>query len=326
MTLSRAMSEYLRHRSVYQRSSPGSIEQYERTYRMFLGFVQSRGLSDDARSFTADAVREWGLSESERGVGPRTLVSRFGALSALAEYMVRLKDGRGRPLLAANPMREVEWPRYQKPESKFLHPDELRAFLAVPVAPAEAIARDLFLDTMCRVSELANASVGDIEGPDRVGGYELRLRVKGGAEKRVPLSPAVADALQAHLLSRAAVQRTAPLLVNSRGQRWTRTGLSQLMVRIGYKAGIKRLSTSAHKLRHTGATIALGAGADLKAVSALLNHSKIETTAQYLHLIPGSLQEARARQAAGLRAYVSDTPVVVGPVAGSIGQNGERDA
>lgn len=303
MTLSKAMSEYLRHRAVYQRSSPGSIEQYDRTYRMFLAHLRNRGLPDVPGSFTSDAVREWGLVEGERGVGGRTLASRFGHLSSLADYMVKLKDGRGRPLLAGNPVRELERPRFDRPESKFLHPDELRAFLSVPAQSFENIARDLLLDTMLRVSEAANANVGDVEGPDGDGRYMVVVRVKGGHEKRVPLSPAMATELQGYLLARGAIDRAAPLLVNSRGARWTRTGLSQLMVRLGRRAGLKRFPVSAHKLRHTGATIALNEGANLKAVSALLNHSKIETTAQYLHLMPGALHEARDKQRAGLERY-----------------------
>lgn len=303
MTLSKAMSEYLRHRAVYSRSSPGSIEQYDRTYRMFLAHLRHSGAPDVPRSFTSDAVREWGLVEGERGVGGRTLASRFGHLSSLAGYLVRLRDGRGRPLLVENPVQGLEKPRFDRPESKFLHPDELRAFLAVPARPFENVARDLLLDTMLRVSEAVNANVGDVEGPDGDSRYLLAVRVKGGKEKRVPLSPPMASELQGYLLARGAVERSLPLLVNSRGQRWTRTGLSQLMVRLGKRAGIARFPVSAHKLRHTGATIALDEGANLKAVSALLNHSKIETTAQYLHLMPGALHDARAKQRAGLERH-----------------------
>ncbi len=303
MTLSKAMSEYLRHRAVYQRSSPGSIEQYDRTYRMFLAHLRSKGLPDAPGSFTSDTVREWGLTEGERGVGPRTLATRFGQLASLADHMMKLKDGRGRPLLVAHPVRELERPRFQKPESKFLHPDELKAFLGVPAETHLNLARDLLLDTMLRVSEAVNANVGDIEGPDGNDRYLIVVRVKGGQEKRVPLSPVIADSLRDSLLARGAVERTAPLLVNARGQRWTRQGLSQAMTRLGHKAGIKRFAVSAHKLRHTAATVALHAGVDLLSVSKLLNHSKIETTAQYLHLIPGSLHEARDKQRAGMEDY-----------------------
>lgn len=307
MTLSKAMSEYLRHRAVYERSSPESIEQYDRTYRMFLAHLRAKGLPDVPRSFTSDAVREWGLLEGERGVGPRTIAGRFGQLASLAGYIVRLKDGRQRPLLVENPLQGLERPRYRKPESKFLHPEEAKAFFAEPAGPPLNLARDVLADTMLRVSEAVNASVGDVEGPDVEGNYEVRVHVKGGAEKRVPLSPAVASALRDSLLARGAIEerhRTLPLLANSRGQRWSRQGLSQALVRLGRKAGVKRFNVSAHKLRHTSATVALSSGADLKEVSSLLGHSKIETTAQYLHLIPGTLHEARAKQRAGLERYI----------------------
>ncbi len=303
MTLSKAMSEYLRHRAVYQRSSVGSIEQYDRTYRMFLAHLRSRELPDEPRSFTSDAVREWGLLEGERGVGGRTLASRFGHLSSLADYLVKLKDGRGRPLLIGNPVRELERPKFDRPESKFLHPDELKAFMTTPAQPFENVARDLLLDSMLRVSEVANANVGDVEGPDGDGRYMMVVRVKGGKEKRVPLSPAMADELQSYLLARGAVDRAAPLLVNSRGQRWTRTGLSQLMVRLGKRAGVQRFQVSAHKLRHTAATVALHAGANPLAVSKLLNHTSMKITEQYLHLMPSALHEARDKQRAGLEEY-----------------------
>jgi site-specific recombinase XerD len=46
--------------------------------------------------------------------------------------------------------------------------------------------------------------------------------------------------------------------------------------------------------------LALASGVDLLSVSKLLGHAKIETTAQYLHSMPGALTAARAQQRAGL--------------------------
>jgi len=292
MSLGHVMTEYLKHRALHQGSSAGSVDQYERTYRSFLGAVEV----DSPLAFTPQAVNAWAMDELGRGVGGRTVSSRLAHLVALGDYLC--KHG----VLPSNPAREVERPRFHKPETKFLHPDELRSFLAVPAQGYESIARDVLLDTMCRVSEVANASLGDLEQVgDRV---QLRVVVKGGKQKRVPLSPEVAGQLMAYLDSRGPLGASAPLIANSRGGRWTRSGLSQMMVRLGARAGVTRFSVSAHKLRHTSATVALSAGVSLKAVSALLNHSKIETTAQYLHLIPGALDQARDQQRAGLKAYL----------------------
>ena len=111
---------------------------------------------------------------------------------------------------------------------------------------------------MLRVSELANARVGDLE----VTGSEtfLRVVVKGGEEKRVPISPDVAEQLQVYVGTRGDLPRTAPLLANSRGRRWTRSGLSQRVAETARQAGITRLRVSAHKLRHTAASLALASG------------------------------------------------------------------
>lgn len=308
MTLSKGMTEYLRYHALHKGGSPSSVEQYERTYRSFLAYLKGQNLPDVPQHFNGQTVLGWSLAEGERGVGPRTLSSRLGHLSSLAAFLRRLKDGRGRPLIEGDPTREFERPKYKRPESKFLHPEELKAFLSVPRAAGESIARDLFLDTMLRVSELANANVGDIEGPNAEGRYSLRTRVKGGAEKRVPLSPAVAEGLLEYLMGRGIAgpqsKPQAPLLVNTRGERWTRSGLTQLVGRIAKQAGITRFSVSAHKLRHTAATIALHSGVNPLAVSKLLNHTNMKTTEQYLHLIPSALHDARDKQAAGLAEYI----------------------
>ena len=155
---------------------------------------------------------------------------------------------------------------------------------------------------MLRVSEVANANVGDLEQVgDRA---QLRVRVKGGKEKRVPISPEVAGQLRGYLDYRGTLPPSAPLIVNSRGQRWTRTGLSQLMARIAVDAGVHRIKVSAHKLRHTAATVALASGVNPLAVSRLLNHSSLSITQQYLHLAPGALDQARDQQRAGLLRYL----------------------
>jgi hypothetical protein len=73
------------------------------------------------------------------------------------------------------------------------------------------------------VSELANAEVGDLVHTE--GKTFLRLRVKGGDEKRAPLSPEVAQRVRVFLSARGA-SRDAALLGNPRGERWTSTGLS----------------------------------------------------------------------------------------------------
>lgn len=192
------------------------------------------------------------MRELERGVGARTVHSRLAHLAALGDYLVKHR------LLPENPLDHVERPRFKKRPSKFLFPEEVKTLLAAERPEHERVALALFLDTILRVSELAGATVGDLE--QTADQMFLRVVVKGGDERRVPIPHEMAAQLDAYLTGRGDLTRSAPLLVNSRGQRWTRSGLSQRVAQIAREAGITRLRVSAHKLRHTAASLALASG------------------------------------------------------------------
>jgi integrase/recombinase XerD len=316
MTLSKVMTQYLQWRAVNRGSTPDSVAQYERAYRTFLAHLHAAGLQDVPASFTRDTLLNWSLAEGQRGVGPRTIASRIGMLSSLADFMLEQKDGRGRPLLAENPTKGFRRPKYQKGEMQFLYGGELRDFIQVERPMREAMARDLLIDTMLRVSEVCEANVGDFVELDG-GRYYLTTQVKGqrakGAQKKFnPISPPVAEALKSYLLARGMIdpQKSAnePLLVNSRGKRWTRNALTDLMARIGRKAGITRLQVSAHKLRHTGNVVGRRGGLDAVVRSALLNHSNTRTVTEYDHLIPDETYEARLKQREGFLRYIGHPP------------------
>lgn len=137
----------------------------------------------------------------------------------------------------------------------------------------------------------------------------LAVRMKGrkrsGAEPtRLPVSRELARILHDYLLARGMPGPVEPLLVDRRGSRWTRSGLTQLMQRIGLAAGIDRIVTSAHRLRHTANVLARYAGIDPFSRSRLMGHASTRTLARYDHLVPGELAEARQRQRAALESYV----------------------
>jgi integrase len=92
--------------------------------------------------------------------------------------------------------------------------------------------------------------------------------------------------------------------VNRQGERWTRGALTQAMTRLGLRAGIQRLSVSAHKLRHTANVLARFAGLDPLTRSALLTHGSPRAVERYDHLIPGELHEARQKQQEALERYL----------------------
>jgi integrase len=189
-------------------------------------------------------------------------------------------------------------------ETKYLHPSELAAFLDVPLPPEQALARDLLVETGVRVSEACGASVGDLH--DVGGAYVLRLPVKGRGRRVVdfPISAVLAQAINERLTDAGRMEPGDPILVNRSGERWNRSALSELMMRIGKAAGIDRLRVSAHKLRHTANVVARVSGIDAYTRSRLLGHSNPASLARYDHLVPGELHQARDQQLAALTRYV----------------------
>jgi integrase len=99
--------------------------------------------------------------------------------------------------------------------------------------------------------------------------------------------------------------RVSSPIWNVKPRRWDRKPLSNMMARIGKRAGITRIRVSAHKLRHTANVVARRGNVDPYMRSVLLNHSNTRTVEVYDHLIPDEMYEARLKQRAGLHSYLS---------------------
>ena len=300
--LTRYFREYLRYRMLSQRSSADTIDHYDRTFSSYLHFLQEQGLRDVCKSFTGDSVFQWSMKELERGLSPRTVNTCLSHLSGFAEWALGMHDRWGKPLITGNPVKTFKRPKWQRKPQGFLFPEELRALMELRKLPAHSIAIDLLIDSNLRVSELVWANVGDVERTE--GKTYLRLQVKGGAERLVPLSPAGGQALVSWLAQRGEVKPTDPLLLNLKGKRWCRRTLSLLTRRLGKRAGITRLLVSAHKLRHTMNVVGRRGGLDTYMRSQLLNHTTTRTLEQYDHALPDELYEARLAQRKGLEEYL----------------------
>ncbi len=310
MQLSRLADECVKHLAAYRGYSANTIAQYDTTYRQFIAYLLGRGLTDDLRHFTDEAVM--GFAEYLVGkVSSNSIRHRLTGLSALARYAMKARDARGRPRLASDPTKTFDWPQYQRPTTRYLYRDELRAFLAADTAPHEAIARALLVETGLRVSELIRARVGDlVEGPR---GWALVGTVKGRGrrEERVstPLSAGLVTQLRGWLVDRGMPPATDALLVSSQGRAWTRPGFTEMIRRMAERAGISRLPVRPHVLRHTANVIARGANLDPFVRSRLLHHQSPASLQRYEHLVPDELHEARERASEGLRRYLGETPM-----------------
>lgn len=326
MMLSRGFQDALQYLGGVKKYSAATLANYERTGNQFIAYLRGRGLDDAVKQFTSNNVQDFCTYLGGLGAQANTILNKLHGLSAMGRFLAKRKDGRGNMMLESNPTKGVERPETVETETKFLYPAELAQFLAAECPPWIAMAREVFLDTGIRLSEACEANVGDVQEIE--GTVYLTIAVKGRRQRgaqpaSIPLSAACAERIKDSLLARGMPLAEEPLLVDGLGLRWRRTQLGNAITTLGRWAGITRLQTSPHKLRHTANVIARqavgpkGEKIDPLTRSKMLNHRSMKTLARYDHLVPGETARGRELQRIGMEQYlqgVREKAVVDGPL------------
>jgi site-specific recombinase XerD len=163
--------------------------------------------------------------------------------------------------------------------------------VGVEVGNPFASILELLYSTGCRVSELAAASLTDLDFK----GSTLRVVGKGNKERLVFIGRAACKRLREYLLRRRALKLDDPegrraLLINRRGGRLTVRGIQTIVERLLERSPLDKAAT-AHTFRHSFATHVLRKGADIRVVQELLGHASLSTTQVYTHLDMERLQK-----------------------------------
>ena len=146
----------------------------------------------------------------------------------------------------------------------------------------------IFLNCGLRISEIAGMNLSDIRSD------HIRVLGKGNKERVVYLNDATAHAINDYLIVRrdiAAIDRNA-LFLSSRRTRITREALHAMVKKSLLRAGLDADKYSAHKLRHTAATLMLSNGVDVRTLQELLGHENLNTTQIYTHVDNSELRIA----------------------------------
>jgi site-specific recombinase XerD len=185
--------------------------------------------------------------------------------------------------LQENPVADIEYPKLRKSLPKYLTMDQAKALLQAVEGPNQV--RDyailmIFLNCGIRRSELVGLNLSDV--------YEDRIRVvgKGNKERFVYFGSACRKAIDAYL-----PERRKQILTDNRAlfgsrdsNRISVSAVHRLVKKALLQAGLDATQFSAHKLRHTAATMMLSGGVDVKTVQEVLGHESLNTTQIYTHI------------------------------------------
>ena len=246
-----------------------------------LDFIRSIDTSDifDFLSYLAnDRAQNPGSPAPDYGISPASRARKLSALKSFYKYLtVRTK------LLVDNPVADLEYPKLRKSLPKYLTLEQSSALLQA--VSGQNQARDyailmLFLNCGIRRSELVGLNLTDV--------YEDRIRVvgKGNKERIVYFGSACRKAIDAYLPVRQKQILTdnRALFGSRNGNRISTDAVHALVKKAFLKAGLDATQFSAHKLRHTAATMMLSGGVDVKTVQEVLGHENLNTTQIYTHI------------------------------------------
>ena len=300
------LREFLIYHENIMGQSQLTISEYYLALRMFLRFIKLMRAdmpittdldTIDIRDIDISFIREIDTSDifdflsylaNDRAVNPESAAPDYGisaaararklsSIKSFYKYLtVRTKQ------LEENPVAELEYPKLRKSLPKYLTLEQSAALLQAVSGQNEK--RDyailmLFLNCGIRRSELVGLNLTDV--------YEDRIRVvgKGNKERFVYFGSACRKAIDAYLEERKQIELSDNrALFGSRDKnRISVTAVHRLGKKALLQAGLDSTQFSAHKLRHTAATMMLSGGVDVKTVQEVLGHENLNTTQIYTH-------------------------------------------
>ena len=217
-------------------------------------------------------------SAPDYGISASSRARKLSAIKSFYKYLtVRTKQ------LEENPVADLEYPKLRKSLPKYLTLEQSAALLQAVSGQNEK--RDyailmLFLNCGIRRSELVNLNISDV--------YEDRIRVvgKGNKERFVYFGSSCRKAIDLYLEERnkKVLTDNRALFGSRNGNRISVEAVHRLVKKALLQAGLDSTQFSAHKLRHTAATMMLSGGVDVKTVQEVLGHENLNTTQIYTHI------------------------------------------
>ena len=301
------LREFLIYHENIKGQSPLTISEYYLDLRMFLRFVKlmrndmsmKTCLEDiDIKDVDLDFIRKIETADvfdflsylandravnpdspaPDYGISPTARARKLSAIKSFYKYLtVRTKQ------LDNNPVADMEYPKLRKSLPRYLTLDQSAALLKAVSGQNEK--RDyailmLFLNCGIRRSELVGLNLTDV--------YDDRIRVvgKGNKERIVYFGSACRKAIDSYLEERnqKVLSDNRALFGSRDGNRISVTAVHRLVKKALLQAGLDSTQFSAHKLRHTAATMMLSGGVDVKTVQEVLGHENLNTTQIYTHI------------------------------------------
>lgn len=293
------LRNFLNYHESIKGQSKLTISEYYLDLRMFLRFmklmrnempmdtpledipikdINEKFLESVTTSEVLDFLSYLSSERADGGIESSARARKLSAIKSFYKYLtIRTK------LIQNNPVADLEYPKLRKSLPKYLTMEQSAALLQAvygPNAKRDYAILMLFLNCGIRRSELVGLNISDV--------YEDRIRVvgKGNKERFVYFGTPCRKAIDAYMVERnkKILTDNKALFGSRNSNRISTDAVHRLVKKALLQAGLDADQFSAHKLRHTAATMMLSGGVDVKTVQEVLGHENLNTTQIYTHI------------------------------------------
>jgi integrase/recombinase XerD len=265
MTLSSAYFKQYNEYLILKNYSSGTISIYLDTLRIFFDYCKEYC---DASIDYQEYARRYILDLQSRGLSWSTINIQY---SSLKLFCVKIKRDKW-------DMDHLPRPKNSKPLPRILSQQEVVRLIETPSNLKHRVIIAFIYATGLRISEVLNIKLSDIDS-DRL---ELFIHQgKGKKDRIVRIPKKLLDLLRVYYKKYKPKKYLFEGVIEA--QRYSSASVRKILLKARSRAKITK-PVSPHTLRHCYATHHLENGTDLVYLKEQLGHSKLMTTAKYIHL------------------------------------------
>lgn len=258
------LREYLVAKKI-EGKSDGTIEQYKREVSSFIVYANKPPLE-----VSKGDIMAYIHSKQQMGVKDVTLDNSRTYINAFYSWLV------SSDYISKNPCAQIGKIKYERNTRKPLSAIDMEKLRNACESDAEHAIIEVLYSTGCRVSELANLKIADVNMEKK----EVYLFGKGKKHRTSYLNARSVVALERYWASRKGASEYVICNFREPYDCLTTGGIRAVIRRIKNRAGIEA-QVSPHIIRHTTATDAIDKGMPIEQVQKLLGHEDIATTLIY---------------------------------------------
>ena len=300
------LNSFLDYSTTMLNKSPNSIKEYNYDLAMFLKFIKIHfGLTKETdfskiniKDVSLNTIKKIELNDIHAFIGylarehnskPATRARKVSTIRIFFKYLSQKAN-----LIDKNPAQDLETPKLNKRLPKYLNLEDSKKLLeAADNEDNRNHERDyailtIFLNCGLRLSELVGINIQDIDFSEN----KMTVIGKGNKERTIYLNKACVKAIGEYMAVRKKIgvkpdklHSDKALFLSERKERISRRTVQHIVYTKLSAAGLDTSKFSAHKLRHTAATLMYQYGqVDIRALQVLLGHESISTTEIYTHV------------------------------------------